>query len=89
MATEDSLRGRVAELRAGQADPALRNLIVVIHAAIELQSRISVCLFEAAQDGQTDLAALYSKQERIQAGAVDALVDGLRRHVDGPHHAGR
>jgi hypothetical protein len=89
MSTEDSLSGRVAELRGSQVDPALRNLIVVIHAAIELQSRISVCLFEAAQDGRTDLAALYSKQERIQAGAVDALAEGLRRHLDGPLTPGR
>ena len=72
----------ISDLRNGRdSDQTLENLLTALSLNLELRARYRVFEFEAAQEGHTDVAALFSELRRSEGQQIAELLTGLRSRL--------
>jgi rubrerythrin len=72
----------IRDLRDQGADQSLQNLLRALLLNLELRSRYRVFEFEAAQEGDPDVADLFRELRLREAEQIGDLMSGLRLQLD-------
>jgi hypothetical protein len=72
----------IRDLRDHGADQSLQNLLRALLLNLELRSRYRVFEFEAAQDGNADVADLFCELRLREAEQIGDLMGVLRLQID-------
>ena len=74
---------RLSSLRQAQGDdPTLKNLLWVLTAKLDLCSRLPVCEWEAAHEGDANCAAAFKRLAEEERRTCAYLADCLRQHLE-------
>ena len=72
----------ISDLRSGQdSDQTLENLLTALSLNLDLRARYRVFEFEAAQEGHTDVARLFTELRRMEQEQIAELLTGLRTRL--------
>jgi hypothetical protein len=74
---------RLSNLRRAQGeDPTLKNLLGILTVKLDLCSRLPVCEWEAAHEGDASCAATFQRLAEEERRTCAYLVDCLRQHLE-------
>jgi hypothetical protein len=74
---------RLSDLRKSQVDdPTLGNLLAILTAKLELCSRLPVCEWEAANDGDAGSAASFRRLAEEERRSCAYVLECLQTHLE-------
>lgn len=82
--TQESDAGlRLSDLRRAQTDdPTLKNLLAILTSKLELCSRLPVCEWEAAHEGDSKCAATFRRLAEEERRSCSYVLDCLQKHLE-------
>jgi hypothetical protein len=82
VSVSDQPRLSLSELRRGDLDATLQNVLRALTLNLELRSHYRVFQFESRHQGLDDLAQLFGRLEDRQTEQVSELLAGLRARLE-------